>query len=100
MMPAEFLAFTLYFWALGSMARHSQTDLDFQGKLRFWLVLQAALFVIFTVLVFVMDKGFMTNYGAIYLLSLFLAMGVTIRMRGTLEAQVEPAGQAVTRHAD
>ena len=82
------------------MARQSQTDADFQGKLRFWLVLQAVLFVISTVLVFVMDTGFMTIYGAIYLLSLLLAIGVTIRMRGTLEAQMEPSGQAVTRPAD
>ena len=100
MMPAEFLAFALFFWALGRMARQSRTDANFQGKLRYWLALQAVLFVIFTVLVFVMDTGFMTIYGAIYLLSLFLAIGVTIRMRGTLEAQMEPSGQAVTRPAD
>jgi hypothetical protein len=33
-----------------------------------------------------MDKGFMTPYGAIYLLSLGLALGMTIRMNNTVEA--------------
>jgi len=89
MMPAEFLAFALYFWALGSMAKQSRTDTDYMGKLRIWLVVQSVLFAIFTILVFVMEAGFMTIYGAIYLLSLFLAIGVTIRMRGTVEAPVD-----------
>ena len=35
---------------------------------------------------YVMQKGFMTTYGATYLLSLGLAIGVTIRMRDTVEA--------------
>jgi hypothetical protein len=42
--------------------------------------------VVFTILVYVLQKGFMTPYGAIYLLSLALAVGVTIRMRRTVEA--------------
>ncbi len=40
----------------------------------------------FTVMVYTMDKGFMTIYGAVYLLSLFLAFGIVIRMRNTVEA--------------
>ena len=68
------------------MAKQMHTDADYTGKLRVWMVVQAVLFIIFTILVFVMDTGFMTIYGAVYLLSLFLAIGVTIRMRGTLEA--------------
>lgn len=100
MMPAEFLAFALYFWALGSMAKHSQTDADYKGKLRIWLVVQSVLFVIFTVLVFVMEAGFMTIYGAVYLLSLFLAISVTIRMRGTVEAPLEATKRAVAGSAN
>jgi membrane-bound metal-dependent hydrolase YbcI (DUF457 family) len=96
MMPAEFLAFALYFWALGSMAKQSQIDTEYTGKLRLWLALQIVLFVIFTVLVFVMDGGFLTIYGAVYLLSLFLAIGVTIRMRGTIEAVTETGGVAAS----
>ena len=47
------------------------------------------LFVVFTILVYTMTKGFMTPYGAIYLLSLGLAVGVTIRMRKTVEAAAQ-----------
>ncbi len=99
MMPAEFLAFALYFWALMSMANHSRTDTNYMGKLRIWLVLQLVLFVIFAVLVFVMDTGFMTIYGAVYLLSLFLALGVTIRMRRTVEAPLAAPKKAVAGSA-
>lgn len=99
MMPAEFLAFALYFWALGTMARQSRTDIGFRGKLRFWTALQVALFILFTVLVYVMETGFMTIYGAFYLLSLFLALGVTIRMRDTLEMGAETAGRPVAGRA-
>lgn len=101
MMPAEFLAFFLYFWGLGLMARKSRTDTDFYGKLRFWSLVQGVLFVLFSILVFAMGNGFMTIYGATYLVSLALALGVTIRMRGTIEAGVETTGKVVNyRHAD
>ena len=96
MMPTEFLAFALYFWALGSMAKQSRTDADYMGKLRIWLVVQSVLFVIFTILVFVMEAGFMTIYGAVYLLSLFLAIGATIRMRGIIEAGTETVGSVAS----
>jgi hypothetical protein len=33
-----------------------------------------------------MQKGFVTPYGALYLLSLGLAFGITLRMRETVEA--------------
>ena len=96
MMPAEFLAFFLYFWGLGLMARRSGTNTDFLGKLRFWIVVQGALFFLFTILVFVMGKGFMTIYGATYLIALFLAVGVTIRMRDTIEAGTETVGSVAS----
>jgi hypothetical protein len=40
------------------------------------------------VMVFMMDTGFMTIFGAVYLLSLGLAFGIAIRMRNTVEAIV------------
>lgn len=48
--------------------------------------MQGVLFVVFTVPVYTMQKGFMTPSGALYLLSLGLAFGMTIRMRATVEA--------------
>ncbi len=57
-------------------------------KLSIWTYIQLALFVVFTVLVYTMQKGFMTPYGAIYLLSLGLAFAVTIRMQETIETPV------------
>jgi membrane-bound metal-dependent hydrolase YbcI (DUF457 family) len=89
MMPAEFLFFALFFVLLDVTARKRDTDGDFLRPLRVWTVMQGLLFVVFTVLVYTMEKGFMTPYGALYLLSLGLAFGVTIRMRETVEAVVQ-----------
>jgi hypothetical protein len=38
------------------------------------------------VMVYTMESGFLTIFGAVYLLSLGLAFGITIRMRATVEA--------------
>lgn len=86
MLPAEFLFFALFFVGLAGIAHKRTTDQDYLHTLRFWTWMQVVLFVIFTVLVFVMQKGFMTPYGGLYLVSLVLAIGVTIRMRNTVEA--------------
>ena len=86
MMPVEFLFFALFFILLDRTARKRTTDSSFLRTLRMWTVVQGVLFVVFTVLVYTMEKGFMTPYGALYLLSLGLAYGVTIRMRETVEA--------------
>jgi membrane-bound metal-dependent hydrolase YbcI (DUF457 family) len=85
-LSAEFLFFALFFIGLERIARRQSTDQDYLGKLRIWTWVQVVLFVVFTALVYVMQKGFMTPYGAVYLLSLALAVGVTIRMRKTVEA--------------
>ena len=84
--PAEFLFFGLYLWALGTWARKTGTDGDFMKTHRIWLILEAALFVIFTPLAFIMTKGFLTIFGALYLFSIFMTFFVTIRMRKTVEA--------------
>ena len=86
MMPVENLFFLLFFLMLASTARKRNTDEAFLPKLRIWTWVQGILFVVFMVMVFTMDSGFMTIFGAVYLLSLGLAFGVTIRMRNTVEA--------------
>ncbi|HMN00898.1 MAG TPA: metal-dependent hydrolase [Anaerolineales bacterium] len=85
MEPAEFLFFGLYLLALGSWARKAGTDGEFMGKHRMWMWLEFALFAIFTPLVYIMTKGFLTVFGALYLFSLFMTFFVTIRMRKTVE---------------
>ena len=86
MLTTEFLFFTLFFVLLDVLARKQKTDTGYLRALRIWTIIQTALFLVFTVLVYVTTKGFMTIYGALYLLSLVLAIGVTIRMRKTIEA--------------
>jgi hypothetical protein len=85
MMTAEFLFLALFFLGLARLARRQGTDLGYLPKLRIWTWVQLGLFVIFTILVYILSKGFMTLYGLVYLLSLGLAIGVTIRMRRTIE---------------
>jgi len=86
MMPVENLFFALYFILLASTARNRNTNGDYLPKLKIWAWIQGVLFVIFLVMVYTMGSGFMTIFGAVYLLSLGIAFGVTIRMRDTVEA--------------
>lgn len=86
MLPAEFLCFALFFALLDVTARKRGTDGGFLRTLRVWTVVQGILLVVFTVLVYTMEKGFIIPYGTLYLLSLGLAFGVTIRMRETVES--------------
>jgi membrane-bound metal-dependent hydrolase YbcI (DUF457 family) len=85
MMPVEFLFFALLFVVLGMMARKQGSNSDYMRTLRMWTAVQGVLFVVFTVLVYTMERGFMTPFGGMYLLSLELAFGVVIRMRETIE---------------
>lgn len=84
LMTAEFLAFGLYFYSLAWLARRQKTNQDYQPKLRGQGNIQIALFILFTILFFIPQKGVMTIYGAMYLLSLFFAIAVTIRMKDTI----------------
>lgn len=84
--PAEFLFIALYLWALGVWARDAGTDGKFLKPLRAWIIVEVVLFVIFTPLAYIMTSGFLTIFGALYLVSLFMAFFVTIRMRKTLDA--------------
>ena len=84
LMPAEFLCFGLLFLVLTSLARRHQTDAGYLSRLRIWMIAQFVLFVVFTILVYTMITSFLAIYGAVYLLSLFLAFGIVIRMRRTI----------------
>ncbi len=86
MLSTEFLFFALFFMGLAGTARQCNTDQEYLSKLRAWTWIQTALFAVFSVLVYIMQRSIMIPYGVIYLLSLALAIGVTIRMRKTVEA--------------
>jgi membrane-bound metal-dependent hydrolase YbcI (DUF457 family) len=83
----EFLAFALYFLLLGSFARRQNTDRERQDTCARWAYLEFALFILFTVLFFVIGENGLPNtiFGASYLVSLIVAIVVTIRMRKTVE---------------
>jgi hypothetical protein len=83
----EFLAFGLYFLLLGSLAREQNTNGDRRHSLNMWAILQFALFLLFTLMFFLVGSGGLqhTVFGALYLLSLIIAMIVTVRMRQTVE---------------
>ncbi|MGE5224680.1 MAG: hypothetical protein ACM3PY_19765, partial [Omnitrophica WOR_2 bacterium] len=68
-----------------SLARRQGSDQSFLSKLSLWTGLEIILFAVFLVLAFTLSKGFLTIFGAVYLLSLGLAIGIAIRMRSTIE---------------
>jgi membrane-bound metal-dependent hydrolase YbcI (DUF457 family) len=86
---AEFLLVAVFFLFLASLARKQGTDEDFLRKLKSWTWFQFALFVIFLVLVYTWD-GYFIPFGAMYIFSLSLALGVTVRMRKTIETMGSP----------
>ena len=83
--PAEFLFLALFFAWLAKAARANQTDVDFLGSLRWWTIAMVVLLVVFTPLAYMMSKGFLTIFGAAYLVSITAAFLITIRMRQTVE---------------
>ncbi len=84
----EFLAFGLYFLLLGSLARKQNTDVERSRPLRMWATLQFAMFILFALVFFALGtKGLhYTIYGALYLVSMVIAMVITVRMQRTIEA--------------
>ena len=83
----EFLAFGLYFLLLKSLSQKQNTDGDRRRSLNMWAIVQFTLFILFTLMFFVMGtKGLQyTIFGGLYLISMIIAMSVTIRMRRTVE---------------
>lgn len=84
----EFLAFGLYFLLLVSLAARHGTDPDRRSSTRTWAYIEFALFILFTALFFIAGSGGLGYqvFGGLYLLSLILAMAVTIQMRKTVES--------------
>ena len=83
----EFLAFGLYFLLLGSLARQNGTDGERLVVSRVWTYIEFGFFLVFTILFFsIGDTGiqYMVS-GALYLLSVIVAMVLTIQMRKTVE---------------
>lgn len=85
MMPTEFLFMAWYLVVLRKWAAAEGTDPIAAGRLRIWIGILLALFAVFTVLVYVLEKGFMTPFGALYLVMLGVTAGITIRMRKTID---------------
>ncbi|WP_420627406.1 metal-dependent hydrolase [Candidatus Leptofilum sp.] len=83
--PPEMLFFAAYFYWLAHTAQQQGTNLDKARSVRVWTAVQLILFLIFTVLVYTLNSGFMTIYGRIYLLTLIVAAVLTIQMRKTIE---------------
>ena len=83
----EFLAFGMYFLLLGSLARRQNTNGEGQASSRVWAYLQLVLFVLFTALFFGVGPTGLpyTIFGALYLVSMIIAVVVTIQMRKTIE---------------
>ena len=88
----EFLAFGLYFMLLRSLARRHNLDTAYQGSANLWMYIQFVLFVLFTVLFFSRGANGLpyTSFGALYLLSIIVAMTITIRMKRTVETLSQP----------
>lgn len=83
----EFLAFGLYFFLLASLARQYGTDLVRRGSSKVWAYIESGLFILFTGLFFVTSKAiYHTIFGALYLISLIVAIVITIQMKQTLES--------------
>jgi len=97
MMPMEMLFFAFYFGGLIVLAQRQGTDLGRVKSLKIWTAVQTILFLIFLALVYSMQSGFMTIFGAVYLFSLGLATVITVRMRQTIEVTTErPEGSLET----
>jgi membrane-bound metal-dependent hydrolase YbcI (DUF457 family) len=88
MMPIEFLFMAGYLWVLGSWAQKAAADPVPRSRLRVWIGLLLVLFVVFTFLVYSMEAGFMTPFGALYLIMLGLVAWITIRMRHTINLAI------------
>jgi membrane-bound metal-dependent hydrolase YbcI (DUF457 family) len=83
----EFLAFGLYFLLLASLARQQNTDVQHQIFSKIWMYIEFALFVSFTALFFSIGAEGLprTIYGVLYLLSIIIAIVLTIQMSKTVE---------------
>jgi membrane-bound metal-dependent hydrolase YbcI (DUF457 family) len=84
----EFLAFGLYFLLLASLAERQNTDREYQRTSKTWAYIEFVLFLVFSVLFFSLGPEGLpyTIFGALYLISMIIAIVITIQMRKTVEA--------------
>jgi membrane-bound metal-dependent hydrolase YbcI (DUF457 family) len=84
----EFLAFGLYFLLIESLARRQNTDREREGSAKTWAYIEFALFILFTVVFFSIGTDGLqyTIFGALYLISMIIAIVLTIQMRKTVAA--------------
>ena len=82
----EFLMFGIYFLLLGSIAMRFNTDVDHQRTSKTWAYIEFAFFLLFTLIFFTMGAmGLQYQvFGGLYLLSLIVAVILTIRMKQTI----------------
>ena len=78
------IRYELNFWTWYTPPEWVSKLLD-TGEFLFLGLYFGYLFVLVTVLAFTMGAGYFTLFGGLYLLSLILAFGVSIRMRETIE---------------
>lgn len=84
----EFLAFGLYFLLLASLARRQNTNREHQRSSNTWAYIEFVLFLVFAVLFFSFGAAGLqyTIFGALYLISMIVAIVITIQMRKTVES--------------
>jgi membrane-bound metal-dependent hydrolase YbcI (DUF457 family) len=84
----EFLAFGLYFLLLASLSQRQSTDSERQRSSTIWAYVELALFIVFAVLFFSLGAEGLpyTIFGALYLISMIIAIVMTIQMRKTVES--------------
>ncbi len=83
--PLELFFFSLFFIMLAIPIRSADPNRKSLNMLWACAGIEGVLFIIFTFLAFTLRSGFLTIYGLVYLLSLGLAIGVSIQMREILE---------------
>jgi membrane-bound metal-dependent hydrolase YbcI (DUF457 family) len=85
MNPLEFLFLAAYFFMLIALARKQKTNGEFLKTINIWLISQVVLFIIFLPLLYSSMKLAYTIYGVFYLISLFAALVITVKMKATIE---------------
>jgi hypothetical protein len=83
----EFLGFGLYLLLLASLAERQNTDREHRHSSKTWAHIEFVLFLVFAVLFFSLGaEGLQyTIFGALYLISMIIAIVMTIQMKETVE---------------
>jgi len=100
LMPMEFLFLGLFLWMILVRAQKLGTDTAMIRGGRIGASVLFALFVVFLVLVYTLERGFLVPYGAVYLLSLAWVAVLVIRMRETVDSgpRLREKGRDIISH--